>query len=528
MKTFLGLPVELLCHVLGELEALDLLAARKTCQVLKQTIDNSEALKYILDMQYYQMVPVPWSKLPVAARRKQLRQREAAWQKLKHRASCKLPLDTLGAVYEFVGGIYADYSGGKIRFFQLPTVEKPEIDVAWTHSTSEWNLVEFTFALAQDLLIIVAESSDLDHHAYDVHIRSLSTNEPHPMAGRTTLQALRKDTVAPAALGLVGLVEVRTHGDYFGLLFRDAVVQPGNDVPETYLQVWNWKKKHYEFLMQFEWGANDFLFLSDDTFLVLNGDPEAHLGLYSFGDLSNQPRIIGRYALPELMDDWYYSYTFASLNPSPSNTVHLPNGVPYGFPQDFYPSTEDQILMFYVEVSRESNEPDAHTLTFVIYRSTLLNLKQIMNDIRPKRSVTAKPVPWSLWGPKYTRWFSEGHNMNWQHSTCGYRTIETINENLGFSPATLRRLKIKDFNPNLLHEGSTGSDGCRLGRLVPSAPTTTLRRPFAEPLGSALAYREVISEEKFEATDVMMGASTVLLCHRGNAADLLGVDILMF
>ncbi|KAH7909864.1 hypothetical protein BJ138DRAFT_1127352 [Hygrophoropsis aurantiaca] len=448
MQILLDLPLEILCQALGELGAGDLLAVRKTCQVLKQSIDNSEALQYILDLQYYQMISVcaAVSKLPAAARRKRLN------------ASSLQILE------------------GKF------TAEKPEIDVTWMHSTSEWNVIDFTFSPAHDLLVIVAGSSGLDHHVYDVHIRSLSTNEPHSMADQTTLQALRKDILAPDAAEFERPVELRTHGDYVGTLCL-----------QTCLQVWNWKQNEYEFMMQFPLGAHDFVFLSDDTFLILN--VEGHFELYSYGGFNREPRVIGMYALPELKEDWYYSFTFASFNPSPSHNFSLPNGVPYGFSPSFYPKLEDQILVFNI--------------------LSLLNLKQIMNGIRPNCSIIAEPVPWLLWGPKYTRCFSKGH-MDWaQGSAFGYRTIEIIDESPGIS--------------SLMHnrDSSTGSDGCCLGRLVPSAPTTSPRHPFTEPLGSALAYREVISEEKFEASDVLMDGSTVLLFLRENDLEF-GVDILMF
>ncbi|KAH7928596.1 hypothetical protein BV22DRAFT_1110357 [Leucogyrophana mollusca] len=526
-QTLLSLPLELLCHILGELDAYDLVSIRMICKVLKEAIDGSEALQYILDLRYYQTIAVDSTEkeLPVAARRTQLKQREAAWHKLQYRSRCDLPLPAMGPIYEFVDGIYGNYVQGKIHFVQLPSIEQPKAGSSWTHLAFEWNLVDITFSPPQDLLAIVAIAADGQEHPYDIHLRTLSSNEPHPLAAVTVLQALDRDHVAPVISEPGGPVKIQVVGDYIGLLCRDIMVE--GDSVGAYLQVWDWKSKNgYQFILQFQDGADDFSFLSDDTFLLLTVD--GGIELHSFQDLRQPPQVTGRYALPGLMKDWVYSYAFMSGNPTPGSTFPFFDGAPYRPPQIFHPRMEDQLLVFFVAVSRESNEADTHSFVFFIHRSTLFNLQKIVHQHNPDLDVTKAPVPWPAWGPNYTRWFTQRETTDWQHSIYGHRTIETINDDPSYLSQEPRKLRIRDFNPHLARGHRSESGEGDWGRTIVSAPTTTLRRPFVEPLGSGLPYRETISKEKFDVTEAMMDGCRILLLRRDATRIRDSVEVLMF
>lgn len=65
---------ELLYLILSPLDAYDLVRVRQTCKALKAIIDNSEMLQYMIDLSYFQMIPMGTSEIdmPPATRRKRL------------------------------------------------------------------------------------------------------------------------------------------------------------------------------------------------------------------------------------------------------------------------------------------------------------------------------------------------------------------------------------------------------------------------------------------------------------------------
>jgi hypothetical protein len=91
--------------------------------------------------------------------------------------------------------------------------------------------------------------------------------------------------------------------------------------------------------------------------------------------------------------------------------------------------------------------------------------------------------------------------------------------------STRRHLRIRDFNPHsLLIDGDQAEDGngngktparepaSRWARRIVTTPSTTLSRGvFVEDIVSSLPYSEVISEEKYNVTDVMVDDCRVLL-----------------
>ncbi|KAJ7461824.1 hypothetical protein B0H11DRAFT_2056202 [Mycena galericulata] len=120
---------------------------------------------------------------------------------------------------------------------------------------------------------------------------------------------------------------------------------------------------------------------------------------------------------------------------------------------------------------------------------------------------------------------------------------ETSRHKLGSSK---RHLRIRDYNPYSLRtesEVDSGAEQVTEGkgkgkapardhasrwtrRIVTTASTTPSRGVFVQDIVSALPYSEVVSEEKFDVTDVMMDDCRVLLMQRGNGGKLKGIDVL--
>ncbi|EIW78320.1 hypothetical protein CONPUDRAFT_75036 [Coniophora puteana RWD-64-598 SS2] len=550
-KNLSTLPLELLCLILTFLECKELLRIRRVCKLLKDIVDSTERLQYLVDMAFFQTMPAKSldQNPSMYSRRQRLRDRERAWKTLKYRKKMKLPLPDTGAIYEFIGGIYGNATKtNAIHFLELPTLDTPEGEIkVWTHSTLDWTLVDFTFSPDQDLLVVVAASAHDVDHAYNIHLRSLSSGKPHPEASAPELHAVLKQHIALDLYELSGPVKIQVVGDYVVLLCRDIII---NGDIGGYMHLWTWKEGHkgYEFVLEFEDGADDFLFLSDDTFLIIT--VLGTLETYSFADQSRSPHCTGRFGLPELMQDWSYSYAFMSGNPTPGAPPHASHSStsttwsetnPFPSHDLVQPTSSDQLLVFFVTVMRESNITDSHSYVFFVKRSALVALDNT-DDRRPPSlpshictrsascaasgSACQKLVPWKHWGPSSTRWFSERESSDWQHAVYGFRTIETINEDVLFSRHP-RRLRIRDFNPHFERGNDREvEDECRFV-MAKDAGREKVTRPFREPLGAGLPYKETVSEEKFEATEVMMDQNRILLLRRNAELDLESIDVLL-
>jgi hypothetical protein len=120
-----------------------------------------------------------------------------------------------------------------------------------------------------------------------------------------------------------------------------------------------------------------------------------------------------------------------------------------------------------------------------------------------------------------TRWFSERVNTDWEHALYGHRTVDSVacdgetedeDEN---EPDKIRKrqLRVRDFNRYAVRRCVNGrkEEGwkCKVVRLpsiIYSSPGT-----FKDDVVSWMPYTEVISEEAFDMTDVMMDDSRILL-----------------
>ncbi|KAF9568720.1 hypothetical protein CPC08DRAFT_746151 [Agrocybe pediades] len=638
------LPIEIICLIFSNLDMKALLRCSRVNRHLRKIIASSVQLQYAIELGRHRMLSLLPSSSNISYNMllNQLRNRGKAWKYLDWNKRETLELPPTGSVYEFVGGLYGNGREddsrvtASISFLELPTTDTPDgKSGAWTHSMGDTTIVDFTMDPSQDLLILVALARPESKHVYELHLRSIKTNQPHPRACAPVLPCLLRPNSQAQSSDVVAAVRVQAAGSIMALLIKEVF-----EGPSAHLEIWKWDgDPRYSCAMVASDGIDDFTFLTHETFLLVL--PTGHFAVYDFKwpmICSTIPTLRAMYNFPPLTRGYQYWYVSMSSNPAPG---YVPRYAPeYGFEnqQMYYPSPDERIHACCIYVYDPSSEDNHHVKSFVFFLNlrTLLKaphewrMKSPKNTLSPQsngctavdyprfpsfgitplsgmhtpRKATPehfKEIEWSEWGPENTRWFEENISTDWQHAVYGLRTVESIelakvqrpSQVADFnrflretSPAeedlpesdpleakaehghgqeegaegydqddddidldAQRCLRLRDFNPysfadfdaskpiSILSEGrptqvigelGTDSKGrCRFRRLVNTPSTLSVNGVFEHDIVSSLPYVEVVSEEMFEVTDVMMDDSRLLLLKRGDSGRLERLDVLV-
>jgi len=194
-----------------------------------------------------------------------------------------------------------------------------------------------------------------------------------------------------------------------------------------------------------------------------------------------------------------------------------------------YPHPDERIHAFCVYLLN-SNQLDGSTQPYVFFVNihTFLHPSQPILEFMATSTKPDDPIPWEIWGPHNTRWFS-GNITDWQHSLHGHRTVEIVDPlptpDTASVPFPHRKLRVRDFNPYALSRTNEHGNGWR-GRVVREPSIILAQDAFNQDVVSHLPYREIISKETFDVTDVMMDDGRILLLKRGDEGHLDGIDVL--
>lgn len=263
-------------------------------------------------------------------------------------------------------------------------------------------------------------------------------------------------------------------------------------------------------------GIYDFSFVSSEDFLLLT--PAGLVEVWHFDDpatsrLGNIPYAKIKFGLPRLAPGFIYWYMSLSANPSTGFVPASSTNTLY------HPHPNERVHAFCIYLLNPAQvEGLAHAYVVFVNIQTFLNPSECVREFRNGCHKLEEPIPWEIWGPQHTRWFTERINTDWQHSIYGYRTVEAMvpqEPEVITSPAAKRKLRVRDFNPYALALMElplpyTESEGWR-GRVVREPSKICAKETFAEDVVSQLPYREIISEDAFDVTDVMMDDCRILL-----------------
>jgi hypothetical protein len=258
---------------------------------------------------------------------------------------------------------------------------------------------------------------------------------------------------------------------------------------------------------------DDLVFLSTNTILVTC----PHSGLIVLYDF-HAPAVSynglickGRFSLPLLQLGSSYSLLFASSHPPASGTY---SPIPSLEKSLFYPSPEDRICSVCIPLRDALGTYGMFTL--YIHIRVFLGLDPHVSSFLSECEDDS--VPWDVWGPQNSRWCPSDWS-GWRYASYGLRVIDSIVDPLDTESVEAeipeRRLRLRDFNSyafaNSILEDSDPLEAWQKGRVVTESSRIPAGTIFLEDVESHLPYREVITEKRFDITEVMMDENQIVL-----------------
>ncbi|KAF8830480.1 hypothetical protein HHX47_DHR2000810 [Lentinula edodes] len=436
--SFLQLPVEILCDVLQVLSVKDLLQCNLVCKRLRRIINESSALQFTIELARCRMKPAPTSKLPISSRLRILRDRENSWRTFSPKSQHKLKLNHSGTVYEFAGGVYGigkeiDRRTAYITFYDLHSVMSGA-QRSITHTFTDVNVIDFTMDPAQDLLVLVSMNEELvpipkdaatsSPYLYDLHLRTLSLNEPHPLAPSPILPCYRK---LPGLNLTEGAVQIQISGDVIGFLVKEALLSlrahfegPTGEEKTYYCSPADRLHACCIYVHQSALPDRDtvypFVFFFHPDTLLNPPSPRkpssgnAEIDIYSTWQ---GPNAIEASSLSTLE---YNSPVLSDLVSSSASSA--PSSPQSG-------SSASSVSL---------DDTSHNLLNFSTPRAIHAGSSSMLFDASPSTSGRATPsstqsrlpIPWEAWGPQNTRWFLEHLSKDWQRSIYGLRTADCV------------------------------------------------------------------------------------------------------
>lgn len=345
-----------------------------------------------------------------------------------------------------------DESRTTIHFHQLPSINKGTSYKYWHHCLN-WNVINMAIQPEIDLLVLFTyDSLPDDKTSYHIQLRTMSTNDPHPLAASTALPLPDLDFlyVNPSHLILHDDF-VHIHGRMIGLHLNS-----GDSVqPRSLTVIWNWMtgtKVAYPALQSP--GLYSMTFISEQYFILPRRAMSnqyfqfaklGHLEVYPIPNY-DQTQPFARFMLPEPYK--VLEFIFIGLD---GNCPTLPPTAAtrsYSRPRIYESSSEDRQLCLLVDVGLG----DAGRGWLYISTKALLKFLREANgsDIEPLSHNESLEIPWSVWG-SCTSWIphfgDESHSVFLWGQRCA--VLRADYTEITDSDSTFDRdLYIIDFDQN--------------------------------------------------------------------------------
>ncbi|EGN99566.1 hypothetical protein SERLA73DRAFT_151877 [Serpula lacrymans var. lacrymans S7.3] len=238
------IPEDILCHIFSFLDFKDLLRCSAACEIYKDTIDDSSLLQCKIELGAQRMVSLPGaSKIPASELYELLWKREQVWYYFGWRRFSSHTVGLPPGRIPFVstaGGLISLWDGRLGEVYELPadlSERSTELQLRRTHThPGHLDVRGVAIDPSQDLSVLVTFAPPTANYTYDLHLKTINTNEPHPLAGKSHLASATRLQDWPYR------VRVRILGPVIAFLPLVLSEVPERCFSGHVLQTWNWKE----------------------------------------------------------------------------------------------------------------------------------------------------------------------------------------------------------------------------------------------------------------------------------------------
>ncbi|KAI0082257.1 hypothetical protein K474DRAFT_1703260 [Panus rudis PR-1116 ss-1] len=380
MLHILDLPVELLTKILNELDFRNLLRCKRVCRQLQVIIEDAIVLRYKVELAINGLEDGPPSSLGASDRLNLLHQREEAWDRLAYKTMKDVEMHR-GEVWELYGGVLAQGQGQRsLHFYRLPSEIRGIEEEHWKLDL-EFAIRDFGMDPTQDLLVVIERPALPNTSYYPVHLLSLRTGKPHPLAPKP---AILSHTPRFQTLNFT----IQTCSHHVAVLYHSQVDNGGE------LLVWNWKTGDVVMAIS---GSTvmSFAFLSEHHLLLVRVQT-ANVALVAV-DLrtartemtsSDDMDFVCSFNLPSFKPDRVVVDAMIRSDPAPSWKPSDDLQVP------FYTARKERLLVVPICVVQDHN---------TISMFMLLTLSSVLLNHISETEQARREVAWDDWGPSGSR-----------------------------------------------------------------------------------------------------------------------------
>ncbi|KAJ7614956.1 hypothetical protein FB45DRAFT_1064573 [Roridomyces roridus] len=420
--------------------------------------------------------------MPVADKLQALLKHRRAWQKLDWTSKTAIDRVSLGGdkprEHELVARIFAFEKNGpeifSLAIQDLDQNPRPSL-THHTFSLDPGTYVTLTMDPTQDLLAIIYPSGT-GSESLNLVLRSLSTNQPHPMARRPTI-----------------LIDTDDEEEFATIQIADDVVGVSFGEPGV-IRVLNWRTGVLlANVTELDAYQPAFQFLSPRAFVTASLSDSGMMDIFMITPAQAPDRDgvvhVARLRFPELAHSdgvllWMRHRVSIYSSPVCGHPIQ----------GSFSPGNDTRIYLFLCRLQSQEQET-AHVRLMVHHRTLAEYVSRYVLEGRTE----CIDLEWEDWGPENTR-ILEGNRFDWLANAHG--------EHVAILGARSRQLQVLDFG---VIPGDPANDPSEDDTLV-FGPSTVLE-PFNDPITTYLPFRRTLLDTGDYFNTILMDHEHIIVAQ---------------
>ncbi|KAF9471082.1 hypothetical protein BDN70DRAFT_926265 [Pholiota conissans] len=424
----LSIPQEVLTHILSILDAPSLVCCAMTCKYIYKLLEESSILGYIIESHWNGVTDSGASSTRSYRDLVQdLRASRRAWIAPRWSLTVSAQVDDPNLPYECAGDTVVRRSNKHLEITTLRNTNKSSENHTKKRALKkQFSVGQSHFAIdpAQDLIILL-ENADAqmpltETRIFYVHIRTLSSDDPHPSAqSKCPLEISIPPNIASNKIYGPKLEIAR---NIVMLQFHTAAL--GNEARQLRVLIWDWmsSKPLMDISSSSQPGAVlplphcNIVLLNTEYFLITSSKNNGSIELYQLvrSDTPNAPPIHhATLHLPSIRPHIEVDHIDAKAGPIETRPLrHTPFSV----------NDDDRIHVFSVDYVRWEAEMWWEAMPTIVYVH-----QRVFTLYCAKHSNLCDPpldIPWTEWGPDNVRIvFPSCSQSGWSGHVHGQRTI---------------------------------------------------------------------------------------------------------